>query len=308
MGASAKLPRGYTQIGDDVAMVPTDKGKLVLKVDMLVETTDVPRSMTYRQAARKAVGMCVSDFASKGVRPDSFMVSLGLRPGTSAAKVAELSKGFRDAGDEWGVRLVGGDTNEAGQLVIDCVMVGFATKMVTRGGARPGDVLAVTGLFGLPPAGLLILNGNASAAPGFRARALRSVLVPDPALKVGMALAPHLSSSMDSSDGLARSLHTLAECSGVGFRLDTLPADPGVYPFAKANSIDPEHLVLSGGEEYLIVGTFPPPRLDAATRAVAKAGGKLTIIGRATGDAGRVLLRRKKGWTEVADEGWTHLD
>ncbi|MDG6954849.1 MAG: thiamine-phosphate kinase, partial [Nitrososphaerota archaeon] len=77
--AAGRPPKGYSQIGDDVAVVPSRSGRVVLKTDMLVEHTDVPAGMTYRQAARKAVAMCVSDFASKGVRPDSFMVSLGLR-------------------------------------------------------------------------------------------------------------------------------------------------------------------------------------------------------------------------------------
>ena len=78
---AGRLPGGYAAIGDDVALIPAGKGRLVAKVDMLVEHTDVPPGMTYRQAARKAVAMCVSDFAAKGVKPDSFMVSLGLKNG-----------------------------------------------------------------------------------------------------------------------------------------------------------------------------------------------------------------------------------
>ena len=113
VGAVERLPRGYSKIGDDVAVVPLGVGKLVLKVDMLVEHTDVPRGMTSRQAARKAVAMCVSDFAAKGVKPDSFMVSLGLRQGVTQEEVGGLALGFRDAEKEWEVRMVGGDTNES---------------------------------------------------------------------------------------------------------------------------------------------------------------------------------------------------
>jgi len=153
---AGNLPKGYSEIGDDVAWIPMSEGKLVLKVDMLVQHTDVPSGMTLRQAARKAVAMCVSDFAAKGVRPDSFMVSLGLVRGVTRAEVNELASGFRDAQREWGVRMVGGDTNEANELVIDCAMVGFAKKIVRRGGATPGEVAVVTGPFGYPPAGLMI--------------------------------------------------------------------------------------------------------------------------------------------------------
>jgi len=305
--AAGRLPGGYTEIGDDVALVPKREGKLVLKVDMLVERTDVPRGMTYRQAARKAVAMCVSDFAAKGVKPDSFMVSLGLKRGTTDAEVEELAKGFRDAEREWGVKMVGGDTNEAGELVIDCVMVGFAARVVGRSGARPGDVLVVTGPFGFPPAGLKILSGEATAPGRFRQKAVKSVLFPDPSLRVGMALVPFLTSSMDSSDGLARSLHTLADMSGVGFELNSLPTGEGVNAFGQAYGLDPERLVLGGGEEYVIVGTVSPRNLGRAQDAVRKAGGELMAIGRATGNRGSVVLRKDGAEKVIPDEGWTHL-
>ena len=307
MKAAGKVPRGYTSIGDDVAVVPLGEGKLVLKVDMLVEHTDVPAGMTYRQAARKAAAMCVSDFAAKGVRPDSFMASIGLRKGVSREKVTELALGFRDAEREWGMHLVGGDTNEAEELVIDCVMVGFAERLVTRRGASAGDFLVVTGPFGYQPAGLKILTAGARASEGFGEKAKGSVLNPTPKLKVGLALAPYLTSSMDSSDGLARSVHTLARESGVGFELTALPVGDGVRRFARENGLSAEELVLEGGEEYLIVGTVGKSRLGSARAAVHRAGGQLLEIGRATSMKGKVGLRTGGPTTPIRDEGWTHL-
>ena len=301
------MPTGYGRIGDDVAVVPRGAGKLVLKVDMLVEGTDMPPGMTYRQAARKVVAMCVSDFAAKGVRPDSFMVSLGLKKGVSEGAVGQLALGIVDAEREWGVHLVGGDTNEAEQLIIDCAMVGFARKVVARRGASPGDVLVVSGPFGFPPAGLKILIRGAKAQPGFAARAKESVLNPTPNLSVGLALAPYLTSGMDSSDGLARSIHTLAKEGGVGFELRTLPYGDGVKEFARRNGLDPESLVLEGGEEYLIVGTVKKSRIPAAVRAARRAGGRVIEIGRATEKKGRVELSRKGGIRPIRDVGWTHL-
>jgi thiamine-monophosphate kinase len=287
-------------------LVPVGRGKLVVKVDMLVEGTDIPRRMTYRQAARKAVAMCVSDFAVKGVRPDSFLVSLGLRRGTTRAQVEGLARGFRDASGEWGVRMVGGDTNESKELVIDCAMLGFAQKVVERRGARPGDLLVVTGTFGLPPAGLRILGDRARSSADFRNRAVKSVLYPNPSLRVGLALAPRLTSSMDSSDGLARSIHTLARTSGVGFELDSVPAGPGVGAFARANDLDFERLVWAGGEEYVVVGTVRRKDLTPAAKAVRKAGGTLLAIGRATRSR-KVVLKKGRLEKPIPDEGWTHL-
>jgi thiamine-monophosphate kinase len=306
VGLAGRVPRGYLRIGDDVAVVPPGRGKLVLKVDMLVEHTDVPQGMTFREAGRKAVAMCVSDFAAKGVSPDSFMVSLGLRRGVTQGEVNQLGLGFADAEKEWGVHLVGGDTNEARELVIDCAMVGFAERMVPRGGASPGDVLVVTDAFGYPPAGLKILRGRAVARPRFRRIAKLSVLRPRPNLEVGLALAPYLSSAIDSSDGLARSIHTLSKQSGVGFELNTLPMGEGIEEFAGANGLDPDALVLEGGEEYAIVGTIRESELEAAKEAAGRAGGQLLTIGRANG-SGRVELLTGNTKRRIRNEGWTHL-
>jgi thiamine-monophosphate kinase len=305
--ATGSLPARYSAIGDDVATTPSRGGKLVVKVDMLVESTDMPPGMSYRQAARKAVAACVSDFAAKGVRPDSFMVSLGLRRGASNRQVEQLAEGLRDAAVEWKIALLGGDTNEAKELVIDCAMLGFASRIVGRGGAKPGDLLVVTGRFGLQPAGLAILMRGAKAEASFRARAKDSALNPKANLDAGIGLGRYLTSAMDSSDGLARSLHTLATASGVGFEVTELPMARGVRRFALANGLNPEKLVLAGGEEYVVVGTINPRKRGAASRAVRRAGGELLVIGQTTKQSGRVVRKSRGAAVPIADEGWTHL-
>ena len=302
-GRFPKLPRGYTQIGDDVALVQNPGKGLVLKCDMLVGKTDVPPGMGWRQAARKAVAMCVSDFAAKGVRPDSFMVSVGVPRGTKAGGVRTLAEGFHDAAGEWSLKLVGGDTSEAEGLVIDCVMVGFADRIVRRDTAKAGEHVVVTGRFGKPPAGLRILMGGARAGPGFKREAVSSVLRPEPRLEVGVALSGSFSSSIDSSDGLAICLHTISEMSGVGMELRTLPIAKGVVDFAARNSVPLEELVLYGGEEYEIVGTVPKRGLAAARRKARSAGGDLLVIGETKAGGG---VRFASG-EEVPRKGWIHL-
>lgn len=304
---AGKVPRGYARIGDDVAVIPLGNGKLVVKADMLVEHTDVPPGMTYRQAARKSVAMCVSDFAAKGVRPDSFMASIGVVKGITEEKVEELARGFLDAKQDWRLNLVGGDTNETQELVIDCVMAGFAKRLVGRKGARPGDSLVVTGDFGYPPSGMRILMDGAEAGASFARKAVQSVVKPTPNLELGIALAPYLSSSMDSSDGLSRSIHTLAKESGVGFELNRLPTDEGVEAFAKKNGFDEESLVLQGGEEYLMVGTVSKRKIRAAAGAARRNGGQLIEIGEAISDRDRVELHLGSSRRPLIDQGWTHL-
>jgi len=299
-----RLPEGYAQIGDDVAVVPSRGGKAVLKCDMLVGKTDVPRGMSWRQAARKAVAMCVSDFSAKGVRPDSFMVSVGVPRGTRAGQVEMLAEGFRDAATEWSLKLVGGDTSEAEGLVVDSVMVGFADRIVRRGTAKKGEYIVVTGAFGKPSAGLKILQGGARAEPGFKKRAVSSVLNPEPRLEVGLALSEYLSSSIDSSDGLAICLHTISETSGVGVRVRAPPIAAGIARFATLNSLSIEDLVLYGGEEYEIVGTVPKKRFAEARKMARSAGGDLFVIGETTKAALGIRLSSGK---EIARKGWVHL-
>lgn len=303
-----RLPKGYSQIGDDVALIPPGRpgDGVVLKCDMLVAKTDVPPGMSWKMASRKAVAMCVSDFAAKGVPPTAFMVSLGLPQGTAEGRVVELASGLLEASREWGVRLVGGDTSEAEDLVIDCMMVGFGKKIVKRGGARPGQYVVTTGRFGQTAAGLKVLMEGAKAEPRFRKRAVESVYRPSPALNVGLALADSLSSSMDSSDGLAISLHTIAEMSGVGIRLTEVPYSKGLRDFASLNSFSADELALYGGEEYEIVGTVERGRLGEAETKARAAGGELLVIGDTVSSRTLNGVAFADG-RDVRKDGWVHF-
>src|SRR5947209_7222214 len=149
-----KLPLGFDE---DVAAFPMSQGRLVvLKTDMLVGSTDVPPGMTLRQAARKAVVATVSDFAAKGVRPKALLVSLGLTSPVRRTMVVELGQGLSQGAREYGCRIIGGDTSESNDLIIDCIGFGLAKfqSILRRDGARPGDIIAVTGDFGKTSAGL----------------------------------------------------------------------------------------------------------------------------------------------------------
>ncbi len=303
-----KLPEGYVPIGDDVALIPPGREgeSVVLKCDMLVARTDVPRGMSWRMASRKAVAMCVSDFAAKGVRPTAFMVSLGLPRGARERKVVELASGLLEASREWELKLVGGDTSEADDLIVDCMMVGFAKRIVRRTGAAPGEYVVTSGPFGQTSAGLGILMRGAKAEPKFRREAVSSVRMPRPRLGLGIALSNCLSSSMDSSDGLSISLHTIAEMSGVGIRLRELPFAEGLEEFASSNSLSAEDLALYGGEEYEIVGTVGKGRIDEAKRKARSEGCELRVIGET------VPAKTLKGVAlpdgrKMRREGWVHF-
>ncbi len=297
---------------DDVALL--DKG-IVMKSDMLVESTDIPRGMEAWQAARKSIVSCVSDLAAKGVRPHAAVISLGIPNSYSMLRpyIEGLAEGFAIASKEFGVKIVGGDTNEASELVIDCSMIGFSTfKVPTRSGAKPGDYVIVSGPFGFAPAGLAILLQNAITVSSsssddsvtFRKHAVKSVLEPYPRQSFGLALARYFSSSIDSSDGLAVSLYELASQSeGVDIIIYNIPFVEGLDKFAQENSLDKNELVFHGGEEYEIVATISPTTISQAEAAARKAGVNLYVIGRVEKGSGKVFARNRL----LENRGYMHL-
>lgn len=292
---------------DDVALI--DKG-IVIKSDMLVASTDVPSGMKPWQAARKSIVSCISDLAAKGVRPHAAVISLGIPKSCSTRRpvIEGLAEGFAIASNEFGVKIVGGDTNEAGELVIDCTMIGFPRfKVPTRNGAKPGDFVIVSGAFGFAPAGLAILLQDANAitvSSSFRKRAVNSVLEPHPRQSFGLALARYFSSSIDSSDGLAVSLYELASQSeGVDIIIYGIPAVEGLDKFAEENSLDKHELVFHGGEEYEIVATISHTKIRQAEAAARKAGVSLHVIGRVQRGSGNVFVRNKL----LENRGYMHF-
>lgn len=300
---SVRAPVGHDPFNDDVAWVPSKSHRyLIEKADMLVAATDCPKQMTVPQIARKSVTSCMSDFAAKGVKPSYCILSIGLPAKLANRKfVTGLSKGFAEAQKKYGVDIIAGDMNATSKdVVIDCSLFGFCDKLVRRSGAKPGDMVGVSGTFGHQSAGLLLLLGNArSDDPKFSRRATNSVLEPVAKMELGVKIAPYLSSSIDSSDGLALSLYHLAESSQASIEVSRLPISDGVERFAGSNALIARNLVLFGGEEFEIVCTFDPKH-----RALLASYGILTI--------GTVLEKSKKPVVyhddkKVPRRGWLHF-
>jgi thiamine-monophosphate kinase len=305
------MPNIAVPFGDDVSAIDIGSGHMaVLKTDMLVAKTDVPKDMSLYQAARKAIVMNVSDFASKGVVPSAALVALGLPGDFSETDVEAIAMGLNAGAREYGAFVVGGDTNEASDLIISVSLFGTAekSKLMLRSGAKVGDVLAVTGLFGKTSAGLRLLLAGGVASEELQRSLTDAVLVPTARLAEGLALANcgAVSASMDSSDGLAWSLHELARQSNVGFVLDWVPIAEAAKQFADLNGLDVSELALYGGEEYELVVSVKPEGWDAAEAAVKAAGGTLMRIGYATAE--KQVLQDVEGKKRLIDaRGWEHF-
>ena len=297
--------------GDDVSALEIGDNKLaVLKTDMLVGKTDVPHGMSLRQAARKAVVMNISDFAAKGVKPAAILASIGIPRGYTKKDIQQIGKGLNAGAREYDAYVLGGDTNEASDLVISCSLLGICETqhLMRRSGARPGDLVAVTGFFGKTASGLKILLETLSAPPKIRKEFVDAVLMPQARLKEGLALAKTnaITASIDSSDGLAWSLHELSRASKIGFIIDNPPVAPEVGKFTKLHDLNPLDLSLYGGEEYELVVAIKQELWEKAEKAVRRIGGALTKIGQVTKEKS-LLLKREEETIPIEARGWEHF-
>lgn len=302
---ASNIPLGFN---DDVSAFPiSPKAWIIVKTDMLVASTDVPPGMTLREAARKAVVAVVSDFAAKGVQPQALMVSLGIPAPVRSKEIREIAQGLDQAAQEYKCKIIGGDTNQAEDLVIDILGVGIAkpNKLVRRKGARPGDIVAVTGPFGNSAAGLKIMTSKQRKRSKHYHSLTSAVLRPKARLTTGIQLARAggVTSSIDSSDGLALSLHQLAEASRVGISLDDIPIDPSLRRFAKEFRLSTVDLALYGGEEYELVLTVSPERFPSLRRHIRS----LLKIGTVEPASRGLTANLGGGRLQIEKRGWEHF-
>ncbi len=309
----ALMPGMPVPFGDDVSAVPFGSAEevVVLKTDMLVGSTDVPEGMSLFSAARKAIVMNVSDFASKGVLPSAAIVALGLPESLANEKsVTEIANGLNAGAREYGCYVVGGDTNETSDLIIAVSLFGTAKQnsLMLRSGTRAGDILAVTGMFGKSAAGLRLLLGEYKTSTRLREMLLDAVFNPKAHLREGLALKgyDYVSASMDSSDGLAWSLHELARKNKVGFIVDHIPIALEAEKFAAENSLDPFELALYGGEEYELVLTIRPNKWLEAQAVVEAVGCRLIPIGHAVYEK-KVVYEASGERRIIAPRGYEHF-
>jgi thiamine-monophosphate kinase len=305
-----QMPNMPVPFGDDTSAVDIGHNKLaVINMDMLVGKTDVPKTMNLWQAARKAVIMNISDLGAKGVQPVALLASIGIPPDLTEKDIQQIGKGLNAGAREYDAYILGGDTNEASDLIISCMAFGICYKhqIMKRSGAKPGDYVAVTGYFGKAASGLKILMENFSA-PANRGALIDSVLIPKARVKEGLALAESnlATASIDSSDGLAWSLHELSRASNVGFHIDEIPIAHEVEMFAEINDLDPVELALYGGEEFELVVTIKPKLWKKAKKAVENAGGSLIKLGEATKE-NRLLLQKDGKLVSIMALGWEHF-
>jgi thiamine-monophosphate kinase len=259
-------------IGDDAAVLAPPRGeRLVLSVDAVVEGVHFRRGWAPEDVGWKALAVNISDLAAMGARPLWALVALATPRGREPAWLARVGLGLAACARRYGLAVVGGNVTRARGLSLTVTVAGAAGRPMTRAGARPGDVVLVSGTLGDAALGLA-----AGAAAALRARQRRPV----PRVALGRALAGLATACIDVSDGLLQDLGHLCRASGVGasVRLAGLPLSPA-YRAATRRARDPWAAALSGGEDYELVATVPPRRLGAALGAARLSGTRLSAVG-----------------------------
>ncbi len=301
----SKLPLGFD---DDVSAYPISRRNwLVLKTDTFVGSTDLPPGMSLEQASRKAVVATISDFAAKGVQPAGLLLSLALPSPVKASTVTALARGIYQATREYRCNVFGGDTGESSDLLIDCTGFGFVApnRILRRDGARPGDVIAVTGSFGRTSSGLRILLSKSKSLAKKFPGLVSSVLHPVARLATGLRLANSMmvNSSIDSSDGFAWSLREIARLSHVDMVLGKIPVAPDARIFADHQGLSAEELALYGGEEYELRLAVQRDRFASLKRIVPS----LIRVGTVEKGHGNITLLSGGRPRRIEPRGWEHM-
>lgn len=302
-------------IGDDAAVLEFTPGTLVLATcDMLVEGRHFLRGrMSPYQLGRKALAVNLSDIAAMAGTPRHALVSIGLPADLTVEYVEELYRGMKDLAAEAAVNIVGGDTVAAPVLTLDLAVLGEVPpgRLVLRSGARPGDLLLVTGELGASAAGLELLLSPTAEVPEEIARPLlTSHLEPRPRLAEGRLLGGLATAMIDISDGLASEVHHLCAESDVGAVIwaDRIPIGRATREAARLLDRDPLEWALYGGEDYELLFAVPPERAGEAATGIGEAGGTAAVIGEfLPREEGVHLLDRCGRKTPLRPAGFDHF-
>jgi thiamine-monophosphate kinase len=295
-------------IGDDAALVSGTPGhEIVLTCDWFLEGTHFLRDKHPADAVGwKCLARAVSDIAAMGAVPRCFLLSLALPRELAGSWLDEFLGGLRRAAKRFGCSLAGGDTTERREVLINVTVVGEVRRgrEVRRSGARPGDIIYVSGRLGEAELGLRLLRERKRGSSALGAR-LQKHLYPEPRLELGRWLSEKrvASAMMDLSDGLSSDLRRLCEASRVGavIRSELLPTIR-MTKQERDRGVDPLELALHGGDDYELLFTVPKSK---AKQLPGSAGGvAITQIGEVT-QAREVMVTDGNGRSRVLKpRGW----
>ncbi len=312
-------------VGDDCAMLDFGGDQLLLATcDSQVEGVHFTlQTASPEQIGRKALAINLSDIAAMGGTPRFALVSLLIPSHLSLEILAEMYAGLQQEAERFATIIVGGNIARAGgigsasPLTIDITLLGSVLRdhAITRSGARPGDMLCVTGYLGDSAAGLFtLLHPERMYSLAARDQVCAAHRTPHPRIAEGHILSqfgPHIITAMlDISDGLSGDLAHLCERSQVGacVELARLPLSPAIHTIAHETGQDPWHWALHGGEDYELLFTVAQGYEQEVSKAIqAATGTPVSVIGSILPFEEQMQLLHPDGQRKnLRPQGWDH--
>jgi thiamine-monophosphate kinase len=297
-------PRVVRWLGDDAAVVRA-RGYAVTSVDAMVDGVHFRSGqLSCEQIGHRALAGALSDLAAMGADPGEAYLMLGLPEGYQLSDAVALAHGAQRLAARSRVTIAGGDITRADGLIVSFTVVGWVAdpgRLVGRDGARPGDLVAITGALGGSGAGLALLDGRARLADAvLEPDLIRHYCEPEPRLAAGAVLAELGARAMiDLSDGLASDALRVAERSGVRIEvsLGRIPLVDGVAEVASALGQDPRQFAATGGEDYELCACLPSSARTAVEARWEEQApdAPLTWIGRVVPGPGDVVFTDADG-------------
>jgi thiamine-monophosphate kinase len=311
-------PRVRAGIGDDAAVLDLGGERLLLATcDVQIEGVHfMPESCSPEDIGARAAAVNLSDIAAMGGSPCFALVSLAAPASCETRFLRQLYDGLESTLRRFGAEIVGGNTARMPERVmVDVTLVGEVEpeRLKLRRGAKPGDVLCVTGSLGASRAGLMLLKDSSlSVDETLRKSALRAYRTPVPRVREGRVLGKYKTATacIDISDGLVSDARHLAERSGVCVRIDAerVPISACAEAVAKASGMEALSMALGGGEDFELLFTVSrsaaPEVLDHLHR---ETGTRAVLVGEVQDGSVGVQIMGKDGEIEVLKIGFDHF-
>jgi thiamine-monophosphate kinase len=248
--------------GDDSAIIPFYDGEIIACVDTVSFERHFPKGMTYEEFGWMAAAVNISDLAAMGAEPVGLLAALTMPPDLDADSLYEIMAGMDACAEAFNTHIYGGDTKfGCGTVSVTAIGKLSGRKPMLRSGARPGDVIAVTGSLGAAAAGFLAIENNIE---GISAEDLKT---PIPRVDEGIALSASgaVTSCVDLSDGLAEAARSICSASRVGMEIHMafLPEGEGVDLISKETEITKEEMMLYWGGDYELMFTFDKEKMES---------------------------------------------
>ncbi|MDO5814788.1 MAG: thiamine-phosphate kinase [Methanobrevibacter sp.] len=277
---------------DDTAITPFNDSNLISTCDMLIQSRHFPKNMSYFDMGFKAVTVNASDLAAMGAEPLGFLLAIAIPKDLSLDSFKQIIDGVLSACDYYQIPLIGGDTNEASEIIITGTALGLADEPLMKDNYSLGDLIAVTGDIGV-------------AALGFELEALDNIYVkkalkPEAKVKEGLILKDYATSATDITDGLASELYEIKK-DGFGFMIyeEMLEISDEYKKLSEDLNLDYLDLILHVGEDFELLFTISEENLE-------KLPIDYRVIGEVT-DSDVVELTLENGFVErIKNKGYEH--